>query len=260
MVGVITLAIGLFAGYILNKNHSERTVGNAEQTAKNMISDAERHVEALKKERVIEAKEEAHKIKKEIDEEIRERRAEIQKSERRLVQKEESLDRKIENIERKEENITRKEKAIIGKEQELDVLVQRQNEELVKISGYTKDEAKEIRTEASVLIKEIEAEAREKGEVKAREIITGAIQRCAADHVAETTVSVVPLPNDDMKGRIIGREGRNIRAIETLTGVDLIIDDTPEAVVLSGFDPVKRSGAYQLGEAHSGRANSSFAH
>ena len=252
MVGVITLAIGLFAGYILNKNHSERTVGNAEQTAKNMISDAERHVEALKKERVIEAKEEAHKIKKEIDEEIRERRAEIQKSERRLVQKEESLDRKIENIERKEENITRKEKAIIGKEQELDVLVQRQNEELVKISGYTKDEAKqilldnvekEIRTEASVLIKEIEAEAREKGEVKAREIITGAIQRCAADHVAETTVSVVPLPNDDMKGRIIGREGRNIRAIETLTGVDLIIDDTPEAVVLSGFDPVKREVA-----------------
>jgi ribonuclease Y len=252
VVGIVILLIGIFAGYLLHKSRSEKLVGNAELTAKNMLSDAERQVEALKKERVIEAKEEAHRIKKDADDEVKERRSEVQKSERRLIQKEESLDRKIENIEQKEENIARKEKSIIGKERDLDEQLQRQNEELEKISGYTKDEAKqillnnvekEIRQEAAVLIREIEAEAREKGESKAREIITGAIQRCAADHVAETTVSVVPLPNDEMKGRIIGREGRNIRAIETMTGIDLIIDDTPEAVVLSGFDPVKREVA-----------------
>jgi ribonuclease Y len=249
---LIVLIVGFFTGYLVHKSRSERLVGNAELTAKNMLSDAERQVEALKKEQIIEAKEEAHKIKKEADDEIRERRAEVQKSERRLVQKEEALDRKIENIEHKEENISKKEKSIISKELELDEQIRRQNDELEKISGYTKDEAKqlllsnvehEIRQEAAVLIREIEAEAREKGDAKAREIITGAIQRCAADHVAETTVSVVPLPNDEMKGRIIGREGRNIRAIETMTGIDLIIDDTPEAVVLSGFDPVKREVA-----------------
>jgi ribonuclease Y len=252
VVGIAALVIGLVAGYLFSKSHSEKTVGNAEQTAKNLISDAERQAESIKKEQIIEAREEAHKIKKETDDEVRERRAEVQKSERRLLQKEESLDKKIENIEQKEESITRKEKSIQTKEDELDVQIQRQNDELQKISGLTKDEAKqillsnvekEIRTEASVLIKEIEAEARENGERKAKEIITGAIQRCAADHVAETTVSVVPLPNDEMKGRIIGREGRNIRAIEMLTGIDLIIDDTPEAVVLSGFDPVKREVA-----------------
>ncbi|MDR1496661.1 MAG: ribonuclease Y, partial [Clostridiales Family XIII bacterium] len=169
--------------------------------------------------------------------------------ERRLQQKEENIDRKLENIDKKLEQADRKEKAIESKEKELDAAIQRQNVELEKISGYTKDEAKqilldnverEIRQETAVLIREIESEAREKGEAKAKEIITGAIQRTAADHVAETTVSVVPLPNDEMKGRIIGREGRNIRAIETMTGIDLIIDDTPEAVVLSGFDPVKR--------------------
>jgi ribonuclease Y len=249
LIGIVALAVGGFVGYLFHKTHSEKLIGNAEQTAKNMISDAERQVEALKKEQIIDAKEEAHRIKKETDDEVRERRAEVQKAERRLVQKEESLDRKIENIEQKEENISRKEKSILNKEKELDDHIRRQNEELEKISGYTKEEAKQIllenvekdiRTEAAVLIRELEAEAREKGERKAKEIITGAIQRYAADHVVETTVSVVALPNDDMKGRIIGREGRNIRAIETLTGVDLIIDDTPEAVVLSGFDPVKR--------------------
>ncbi|MDR1779074.1 MAG: ribonuclease Y [Clostridiales Family XIII bacterium] len=248
-IGAGALIIGGFVGFLLSKSHSERTIGNAEQTAKNMISDAERTVEALKKEQIVDAKEEAHRIKKEADAEIRERRAELTKSERRLVQKEESLDKKLENIEKKEENITRKEKSITNKERELDEQIQRQNEELVKISGYTKEEAKqilldnvekEIRQEASVLIRDLENEAREQADRKAKEIITGAIQRCAADHVAETTVSVVALPNDEMKGRIIGREGRNIRAIETMTGIDLIIDDTPEAVVLSGFDPVKR--------------------
>ncbi|MDR0850937.1 MAG: ribonuclease Y, partial [Clostridiales Family XIII bacterium] len=178
-----------------------------------------------------------------------ERKQEIQKSERRLNQKEESLDKKLESIDSKLESIERKEKSVAGKEDELNEAIQRQNVELEKISGYTKDEAKqillnnveqEIRVETSVMIKEIEAEARETADNKAKEIITGAVQRCAADHIAETTVSVVPIPNDEMKGRIIGREGRNIRAIETLTGIDLIIDDTPEAVVLSGFDPVKR--------------------
>jgi ribonuclease Y len=249
---VVALIVGVLIGYILNKSRSEKRIGNAEQTAKNMILDAERQVEALKKEQIIDAKEEAHRIKKETDDEVRERRSEVQKAERRLIQKEESLDKKIENIENKEENISRKERAIIAKEKTLDDQIQRQNEELEKISGYTKDEAKqillenvekEIRTETGVLIRELEAEAREKAERKAKEIITGAIQRYAADHVAETTVSVVPLPNDEMKGRIIGREGRNIRAIETMTGIDLIIDDTPEAVVLSGFDPVKREVA-----------------
>ncbi|MDR3072112.1 MAG: ribonuclease Y [Clostridiales Family XIII bacterium] len=252
LVGIVCLIVGGFVGVIFQKSHSEKMIGNAEQTAKNMISDAERQVGALKKEQIIDAKEEAHRIKKETDAEIRDRRAEIQKAERRLIQKEETIDKKIENIEQKEENISRKEKTIIAKEMQLEEQLQRQNEELEKISGYTKDEAKqillnnvekEIRTEAAILIRDIESEARETGDRKAKEIITGAIQRCAADHVAESTVSVVALPNDEMKGRIIGREGRNIRAIETLTGVDLIIDDTPEAVVLSGFDPVKRAVA-----------------
>jgi ribonuclease Y len=184
-----------------------------------------------------------------VEREARERRAEITKAERRLIQKEESLDKKIENLEKKEEGLGRKEQKLLDKEAELDGFITKQIEELERISGYTVDEAKklllsnvekEVRTEASLLIKEIEGKAKEEGEKKAKEIITGAIQRCAADHVAESTVSVVPLPNDDMKGRIIGREGRNIRAIETMTGVDLIIDDTPEAVILSGFDPVRR--------------------
>jgi ribonuclease Y len=188
-------------------------------------------------------------MRSEVEREIRERRAEIQRSEKRLIQKEEAIDRKTENLEKKEESITQKEQTLIEKQQELDSFISKQIEELERISGYTVEEAKnillsnvekEIRYEASVMIKEIESKAKEEADKKAKEIITGAIQRCAADHVAESTVSVVPLPNDEMKGRIIGREGRNIRAIETLTGIDLIIDDTPEAVILSGFDPVRR--------------------
>lgn len=214
-----------------------------------MILDAENRSETIKKEITIEAKEEAHRMRSEVEREIRERRAEIQRSEKRLIQKEESLDRKIENLEKKEEGITKKEQGLIQKQEEVDGFIQKQIEELERISGYTTEEAKhillanvekEIRYEASVMIKDIESRAKEDGEKKAKEIITGAIQRCAADHVAESTVSVVALPNDEMKGRIIGREGRNIRAIETLTGIDLIIDDTPEAVILSGFDPVRR--------------------
>ena len=184
-----------------------------------------------------------------MEREVRERRAEIQRSERRLIQKEESVDRKLENIEKREESITKHENQIQEKKKELDNFVAKQVEELEKISGLTADEAKallleeiekDVRHDASLMIKDIESKAKEEADKRAKEIITGAIQRCAADHVAESTVSVVALPNDEMKGRIIGREGRNIRAIETLTGVDLIIDDTPEAVIVSGFDPVRR--------------------
>ncbi len=252
VVAIIALLIGVLVGYIIRKTVGEKAIGSAEQKAKNLILDAENRSETIRKEYVLEAKEEAHKLRSDADREIRERRSEISKSERRLVQKEESIDRKLENIEKKEESITNKEQAIIAKRKELDHVVAQQMEELEKISGYSVEEAKEIllantekeiRYEASVMIKDIEAKAKEEADKKAKEIITGAIQRCAADHVAESTVSVVPLPNDEMKGRIIGREGRNIRAIETLTGIDLIIDDTPEAVILSGFDPVRREVA-----------------
>ena len=243
------MAFGLLVGYIFRKNVGEKAIGSAEQKAKNIILDAENKSETIKKEITIEAKEEAHRMRSEVEREIRERRAEIQRSEKRLIQKEEAIDRKTENLEKKEDSITKKEQTLIEKQQELDGFITRQIEELERISGYSVEEAKgillsnvekEIRYEASVMIKDIESKAKEEADKKAKEIITGAIQRCAADHVAESTVSVVPLPNDEMKGRIIGREGRNIRAIETLTGIDLIIDDTPEAVILSGFDPVRR--------------------
>ncbi|HML38140.1 MAG TPA: ribonuclease Y [Bacillota bacterium] len=249
LIGIVALAFGLLVGYIFRKNVGEKAIGSAEQKAKNIILDAENRSETIKKEITIEAKEEAHRMRSEVEREIRERRAEIQRSEKRLIQKEEAIDRKTENLEKKEEGITQKEQTLIDKQHELDGFIAKQIEELERISGYTVDEAKnvllsniekEIRYEASVMIKDIESKAKEEADKKAKEIITGAIQRCAADHVAESTVSVVPLPNDEMKGRIIGREGRNIRAIETLTGIDLIIDDTPEAVILSGFDPVRR--------------------
>lgn len=211
--------------------------------------DAENKAETIKKEITIEAKEEAHKLRSEIEREIRDRRAEIQRLERRLIQKEETIDKKTENIEKKEEAIADKEQHLVNKEQELSEYIHKQAEELEKISGYSTEEAKElllsnvekeIRHEASLMIREYEQKTKEECEKKAKEIITSAIQKCAADHVAESTVSVVALPNDEMKGRIIGREGRNIRTIETLTGIDLIIDDTPEAVILSGFDPIRR--------------------
>lgn len=252
VVAVIALVIGILAGYIIRKSVGEKAIGSAEQKAKNLILDAENRSETIRKEYILEAKEEAHKLRNDADREIRERRSEISKSERRLIQKEESIDRKLENIEKKEESITNKEQSIISKQKELDHVINQQTEELERISGCSVEEAKaillentekEIRYEASVMIKEIESKAKEEADKKAKEIITGAIQRCAADHVAESTVSVVPLPNDEMKGRIIGREGRNIKAIETLTGIDLIIDDTPEAVILSGFDPIRREVA-----------------
>lgn len=241
--------LGILIGYILRKSSAEKTIGSAELAAKNIMLDAETKAEALKKEAALEAKEDALRTKKELETEVKERRAELQKSEKRLIQKEEALDKKIDNLEKKEENILQKESALIEKNKEIDGFLEKQRAELERVSGYTSEEAKkllleniekDVRVEASVLIREIESQAREEADTKAKEILTGAIQRYAADQVAETTVSVVQLPNDDMKGRIIGREGRNIRTIETLTGVDLIIDDTPEAVVLSAFSEVKR--------------------
>jgi ribonuclease Y len=249
IIAVVALAIGALIGYIYRKNVGEKAIGSAEQKAKNLILDAENKSETMKKEAILEAKEEAHRLRTDAERDAKERRAEVQRSERRLIQKEEALDRKISNIEKKEESITQKEQNLVNKQKELDGFINKQMEELERISGYTAEEAKaillsnmekEIRHDASIMIKEIESKAKEEADKKAKYIITGAIQRCAADHVAESTVSVVNLPNDEMKGRIIGREGRNIRTIETLTGVDLIIDDTPEAVILSGFDPVRR--------------------
>lgn len=220
--------------------------------AKKIIEDAEKTSESKKKEALIEAKEEIHKLRTEMERELKERRSELQRLERRLVQKEENLDRKIDSLERKEEILSRKESEVDKSQEKINELYAKQVIELERLSGLTSDEARklllanveeEIRHESAMLIKELEQQAKEEADKKAREIISLAIQRCAADHVAETTVSVVALPNDEMKGRIIGREGRNIRTLETLTGIDLIIDDTPEAVILSGFDPVRREVA-----------------
>ena len=249
---ILTLVLGLLIGYILRKNVDEKVRGNAEQEAKNRILDAEKKAEAIRKEITQEAKDEAHRIRSDADREVRDRRNEVNRSERRIQQKEESIDKKLESIEKKEENINKQQQEIANKKKELDSFVEKKVVELEKISGLTADEAKQIlldeiekdvRHDASVMIKDIETKAKEEANVKARDIIVGAIQRCAADQVAESTVSVVALPNDEMKGRIIGREGRNIRAIETQTGMELIIDDTPEAVIISGFDPVRREVA-----------------
>ena len=253
-IGVLIAAVlaALAIGYLVRKYLAEAKIASAEAEAKKIREEAERLAEAKKREAVLEAKEEVLKLRNEVERENRERRAELQRQERRLVQKEEALDRKIEGIERKEEVLNRKEHEIDGIKNKLNTLYQQQIAELERISGLTCEDArqlllanveKEIQHDAAVLIREIETKAKEEGERRAREIISQAIQRCAADHSAETTVAVIPLPNDEMKGRIIGREGRNIRAFETLTGIDLIIDDTPEAVILSGFDPIRREMA-----------------
>ncbi|HPX70884.1 MAG TPA: ribonuclease Y [Bacillota bacterium] len=246
---IASLLVGILFGYYLRKKSAEKTLGSAETQAKNLILDAENRSETIRKETLADARQEVQMIKAEAERDIRERREEVKKSEKRLIQKEESLDRKLESIEKKEESISKKLQTVTDKEREVEGFIQKQIAELERISMCTAEEAKQqlletiekdVRHDASLMIKEIEAKAKEEGDKKAKEIITGAIQRCAADHVAESTVSAVALPSDEMKGRIIGREGRNIRAIEQATGVDLIIDDTPEAVILSGFDPVRR--------------------
>jgi len=245
VVGAICFGIG----YFIRKSLAEAKISSAEQAARLIIETAKKDAEALKKETILEAKDEAHRIRTEAEKENRERRIEIQRLERRLLQKEETLDKKLESLERKEEKLANKEKRVEETQEQIEQILNKQIQELERISGLTTEEAKqmllsnveqEIRHEAAQMVKEIEQQAREEADKRARDIITLAIQRCAADHVAETTVSVVTLPNEEMKGRIIGREGRNIRALETLTGIDLITDDTPEAVILSGFDPIRR--------------------
>ncbi|MBQ0005599.1 MAG: ribonuclease Y [Clostridiales bacterium] len=249
ITGLVFLIVGILAGYIWRKSVGEKAIGSAEQKAQNLILDAQTQVENMKKEKVLEAKEEIHRQRQDLENELRARRNEMSKSERRIQQKEEHMERKMDNLEKREQNLSKRERSMDDKHKEIDAYLEKQIKELEKISGYTKEEAKQIlldevekdvRKDASALITRIESEAKDEAAKKAKEIITMAIQRYAADQVTETTVSVVSLPNDDMKGRIIGREGRNIRAIETLTGVELIIDDTPEAVILSGFDPVRR--------------------
>jgi len=248
-VGIVSLIVGILVGYIFRKQSAEKQIGSAETQARNLILDAENRSEAIRKETLAEARQEAHQIKQEAERDIRERREEVKKSERRIVQKEENIDKKQESIERKEEQISRRLQNLDEKVKQAEEIRLQQIAELERISGCTAEEAKQmlladlekdIRHDASVMIKDIESKAKEEADRKAKEIITGAVQRCAADQIAEITVSVVALPNDEMKGRIIGREGRNIRAIEQATGVELIIDDTPEAVILSGFDPVRR--------------------
>ena len=249
IAAVVGLAIGIVAGYFTRKNISEAKIGEADSLAKNIIDQANKDAETMKKEKLLEAKEEIHKFRSDAEKENRERRSELQKYERRVIQKEESLDRKQQSIENKESNLNQKLRAVDEKQKEVEAIKVKQLEKLEDISGITSEKAKdiilsnaekEVRHEMSIMIKEIETQAKEDAEKKSREIIGYAIQKCAADHVAETTVTVVNLPNDEMKGRIIGREGRNIRTLETLTGIDLIIDDTPEAVILSGFDPIRR--------------------
>ncbi len=248
-ISLVTGLIGAWIGFLIRKSIAEAKISSAEQAAEQIIEGAKKEADALKKETVVEAKDEVHRLRTEAEKDIRERRNEIQRQERRLLQKEETLDKKIDSLERKEEQVANKEKRIEETQAQIDQLYKDQVSELERISALTMEEARtiiltnveqEVRHETAQMIKEIESQAREEADKKAREIITLAIQRCAADHVAETTVSVVSLPNEEMKGRIIGREGRNIRALETLTGIDLIIDDTPEAVILSGFDPIRR--------------------
>lgn len=228
---------------------SESNILKSEQDAQVMLENTKREAESLKKESILEAKEEVHRLRTDFEKESRERRNEIQRLERRLIQREESLDKKNDLLEKKEEVIAKKFQDVEQVETEVKELYAKEREELERISGLTTEEAKdlllkevnkEIKHEAALMIKDVESKAKDEAEKRAKEIITGAIQRCAADHVSESTVHVVALPNDEMKGRIIGREGRNIRTLETLTGVDLIIDDTPEAVILSSFDPIRR--------------------
>ncbi|MDR0889796.1 MAG: ribonuclease Y [Oscillospiraceae bacterium] len=252
-VGMIAVAVIFFlVGVSYRKKFAEREIGSAEQEATRIINEAIKGGENKKREMLVEAKEEIHKSRTENERENKERRAELQKQERRLQQKEESFDKKVDAFERKEEALAKSQAAVAAAQDEVNMIKKSQLEMLEKISGLTKDDARrqlialiedDCRHDAAMKIKDIETNLKEEADSLAREIISIAIQRCAADHAAEATVSVVPLPNDDMKGRIIGREGRNIRTLEAITGVDLIIDDTPEAITVSSFDPIRREVA-----------------
>ena len=256
LIALVAAAAGGGIGYKYRQDITEKKIGRTEEYAKRLYDDAVKKAEDYKKEKILEAKEEILKAKAESDREraeseheMRERRNEVQKNERRLIQREETLEKKASNLESREESLNKKAAELAKQEEEVTELKNKQLSELERIAALTKDEAKQIVIDrvqkeafhdAAAMVRDMETQAKEEGEKKARNIIALAIQKCAADHVAETTVSVINLPNDDMKGRIIGREGRNIRALETATGVDLIIDDTPEAVIVSAFDPVRR--------------------
>lgn len=246
---IVAWVIAFKMGDASRKKKDEAEIGSAEAEAKRIIEAAKKEGESKKKEAILEAKEENHKSRQELDKEIKDRRNEISRQERRIQQKEENLDKKTDAIEKKEEALSKKDKDLDALREEIEKIKQKELNMLEQLAGLSKDEAKqylleklenEVKHEAAIMVKDIEAQAKENAEKTAKNIIAGAIQKCAADHVAEATVSVVNLPNEEMKGRIIGREGRNIRTLETLTGIDLIIDDTPEAVILSGFDPVRR--------------------
>ncbi|MEI5906260.1 ribonuclease Y [Bacillus spongiae] len=256
---LLGLIVGVVVGYFYRRSIAEAKIAGAHNAADQILEEAKREAEALKKEALLEAKDENHQLRIETERELRERRNELQKQENRLMQKEENLDRKDESLAKREMTLERKEDSLIKRQQHIDEMEskvdemkQSQQAELERISSLTRDEARaiildqvesELSHDIAIMVKEQENRAKEEGDKKAKEILSLAIQRCAAEHVAETTVSVVNLPNDEMKGRIIGREGRNIRTLETLTGIDLIIDDTPEAVILSGFDPIRRETA-----------------
>ena len=249
VVAIVVALISAFIATQVRKNVVEKKIGSAEGKAREIIDEAIKSAEAKKKEALLEAKEENLKAKNELDKEIKERRAEVQRYEKRALNKEEAIERKSESLEKKENSLKNKEEKLAEAQTKVDELSEKRVQELERISGLTSEQAKEyllktveeeVKIETAKLVKELESQAKEEADKKAKEIVVNAIQKCATDHVSETTISVVSLPNDEMKGRIIGREGRNIRTLESLTGVDLIIDDTPEAVVLSGFDPIRR--------------------